>query len=192
MPVNSLLLLHHSLSHYVKSTQHTNPAGKTTLLDVTNPPPKLMGPILFDAVLTPNRSLKHAASRILMGVAGIIFLLGSTIFSLAGAWPISGFFCIEFIVLYLAFRACSQKLQLKETISLRPNNLTIERITANGTKTSWHFRPYWLRITLRNRNSREGQLVLSSEGQSVQIGSFLSKNEQISLATALQKALGRS
>ena len=175
----------------MKLTQHTNLAGKTTLLDPI-PSPLPTGPLLFDAVLTPNRSLKQLAANVLLGAAGIIFFLGSTIFSLAGAWPISGFFCIEFVVLYLAFRTCSKKLQSKEMISLRPNNLTVERITANGTKSSWHFQPYWLRITLRNQNSNQGQLVFSSGGQSVQVGSFLSRNDQISLATALQKALGRS
>tara|TARA_A100001037_G_scaffold299826_1_gene326242 strand:- start:1882 stop:2409 length:528 start_codon:yes stop_codon:yes gene_type:complete len=174
----------------VLSTQHANPTGKTLLLDPIKPPLQT-GPLLFGAVLTPNQSLKKPAAKVLLGTAGVIFFLGSTIFSLAGAWPISGFFCIEFIVLYLAFRACSKKLQRKEIISLRPHNLTIERITANGTKSSWHFQPYWLRITLRNQNSNQGQLVFSSGGQSVQVGSFLSKNDQISLAAALQEALRR-
>ena len=155
-------------------------------------PPLPTGPLLFDAVLTPNRSLEKPAAKILLSAAGVIFFLGSTIFSLAGAWPISGFFCIEFVVLYLAFRACSKKLQSKEIILLRPNDLTVERITANGTRSSWHFQPYWLRITLRNQNSNQGQLVFSSGGQSVNVGSFLSKNDQISLALELQKALGRS
>ena len=155
-------------------------------------PPLPTGPLLFDAVLTPNRSLEKPAAKILLGAAGVIFFWGSTIFSLAGAWPISGFFCIEFVVLYLAFRACSKKLQSKEIILLRPNDLTVERITANGTRSSWHFQPYWLRITLRNQNSNQGQLVFSSGGQSVNVGSFLSKNDQISLALELQKALGRS
>tara|TARA_B100001123_G_scaffold382884_1_gene454354 strand:- start:2076 stop:2591 length:516 start_codon:yes stop_codon:yes gene_type:complete len=171
----------------VKSTQHTNPTEKTLLLEPIKPSLPT-GRLLFDAVLTPNRSLKNPTAKILLGAAGVIFFLGSTIFSLAGAWPISGFFCIEFVVLYLAFRACSKKLQSKEIISLRPNTLTVERISANGNRSSWHFQPYWLRITLRN----QGQLVFSSGGQSVQVGAFLSKNDKISLAAALQKALGRS
>ena len=162
------------------------------MLDSITPPPELKGTLLFAAVLTPNQSIKKPALYVLTGVTGMVFVLGSTIFSLAGAWPISGFFFIEFFALYLAFRVCSRKLQLKEVISLRPNNLTVERITANGSRTSWHFQPYWLRITLPSEASKHGQLTLSSGTRSVQVGSFLSRDDQFSFAAALQKALGRS
>ena len=49
-------------------------------------------PVLFAAVLTPNRSLNRGKIRLFTTLLGFIFCLGSGVFILAGAWPISGFF----------------------------------------------------------------------------------------------------
>jgi len=149
-------------------------------------------PVLFAAVLTPNRSLNRGKIRLFTTLLGFIFCLGSGVFILAGAWPISGFFCLEFLVLYLAFRACDRQGNVKETVSLGHDILTVERITADGRKTTWQFQPYWLQIGLRQETCSRGYLTLSSRGKSMQLGSFLSPTEQNSLAQALKQALRRS
>jgi len=152
----------------------------------------LANPVLFAAELTPNRSLNRGTIRLFTTLLGFIFCLGSGVFILAGAWPISGFFCLEFLVLYLAFRACDRQGNVKETVSLGHDILTVERITADGRKTTWKFQPYWLQIGLRQETWSRSYLTLSSRGESVQLGSFLSPAEQNSLAQALEQALRRS
>lgn len=152
----------------------------------------LANPVLFAAVLTPNRSLNRGQIRLFTTLLGFILCLGSGVFILAGAWPISGFFCVEFLVLYLAFRACDRQGNVKETVSLGHDILTVERITADGRTTTWQFQPYWLQIRLREETCSRGYLTLSSGGKSMQLGSFLSPTEQNSLAQALEQALRRS
>jgi uncharacterized membrane protein len=150
------------------------------------------GPVLFNAVLTPNQPLPSQTLRLFMAILGGIFFAGSCTFIWLGAWPISGFFCLEFLVFCLATRACCRRSRLVETVSLCRDLLTVERINPAGTKTTWHFQPYWLQISLKQKVGRPGELTLSARGKSIRLGSFLSANEQTSLAHALETALRRA
>jgi uncharacterized membrane protein len=116
----------------------------------------------------------------------VLFFLGSSLFILVGAWPVSGPFSIEFGILCFAFRACNQQGRLKETASLGRNSLTVERITPDGGKTIWLFQPYWLQIKLHQNPCSRGYLTLSFGEKSMQLGSFLSPTEQSSLTRALE------
>ncbi len=118
-------------------SKETPETGITSVGD----PPGSRGPVLFNAVLTPNQPLNWQTLRLFMAILGTIFCAGSCAFSLLGAWPISGFFCLEFLVLYLAVRTCYRKSRLVETVSLCRDMLTVERIGHTGTKTTWYFQP---------------------------------------------------
>src|SRR5512143_689515 len=61
-------------------------------------------PLLFDAILTPYRSLSPRGFAILMGIAGVIgFGFGASFIAL-GAWPIFGFCGAEWLLFYIFFR----------------------------------------------------------------------------------------
>ena len=61
--------------------------------------------VLFEARLSPHRSLSFTGFTILMLVlAGISLAIGIT-FLMMGAWPVFGFFGLDVALVWLAFRA---------------------------------------------------------------------------------------
>ena len=55
----------------------------------------------------------------------------------------------------------------------------------------WRFQPYWLRVDIDRPVTHESQLVLSSQGKRLKIGSFLPPDERFELAEALTGALSK-
>ena len=145
--------------------------------------------LLFDAVLTPYRSLSPRGFAILMGTAGVIgFAFGASFIAL-GAWPIFGFCGAEWLLFYLFFRLNYRAARLQERIRMSHDLVTVERRDPRGRVKSWSFQPYWLRVEMDDPPEHESQLSLTSHGKRLTIGRFLSPPERYELAQALRAAL---
>ena len=144
---------------------------------------------LFDAVLTPHRSLGPRGFIILMtAVCGVSFAAGLA-FYLMGAWPVVGFLGLDVLLIFLAFRANYRSARMYEHLELTPGRLTVERVSYYGEHKTWKFEPYWLRLELDRPGEHDSRLRLSSHGRSVTVGSFLSPEEREAFAKALGSAL---
>ena len=144
---------------------------------------------LFDAILQPNTSLKPRGFMLLMvAIASVSFVAGM-IFMLVGAWPVLGFFGLDVAVIYLAFKANYRWARIYETVRLTPDSLLVERISPSGKVQRWRFQPYWLKVQIDRPVKHDSQLVLSSHGKRLKIGSFLSPDERVEVANALKDAL---
>src|SRR5215468_7743759 len=146
-------------------------------------------PVLFDAILTPHRSLSAPGFAILMSVVAAVNVGLGVSFMLRGAWPIFGFCGLDVLLFYAMFRLNYRSARMFERIRLLPDELIVERHDARGRKESWSFQPYWLRIAMDDPPEHHSQLVLSSHGRSLTIGRFLSASERFDLALALRRAL---
>ena len=146
-------------------------------------------PLLFDAVLTPYRSLSPRGFAILMGTAGAIGFVFGACFIMLGAWPIFGFCGAEWLLFYLFFRLNYRAARMHERIRMTHDVVTIERHDPRGKIQSWTFQPYWLRIEMDDPPAHESQLSLTSHGKRLTIGRFLSPPERYDLAQALRAAL---
>ncbi|MEX2200039.1 MAG: DUF2244 domain-containing protein [Dongiaceae bacterium] len=148
-------------------------------------------PALFDAVLTPHRSLSPAGFAILMtAIAGVGFV-GGMAFLLAGAWPVTGFGAIEIGLFYLLFRLNYRSARIRERVRLTANALEIERRLQDGSVRRWSFQPYWLKVSIADPPDTDSRLTLSSHGKSLSIGAFLSPDERLEFANALRAELVR-
>ena len=146
-------------------------------------------PVLFDAILTPYRSLSPRGFAILMGTAGLIgFAFGAGFIAL-GAWPIFGFCGLEWLLFYVFFRLNYRAARLQERIRMTAQAVTVERKDPRGRVQSWSFQPYWLRVELDDPPAHESQLARASHGRRLTIGTFLSPVERQELARALRAAL---
>ena len=148
---------------------------------------------LFETTLYPHRSLPIQAFWILLtGVALVSFTLG-LVFAAAGAWPILGFFGLDVLLFYLAFRYNYRAGRLCEHIQLFQNEIIIRRIHPNGRVQEWRMQPNWLQITAipssEALKAPTPEIRLRSHGRSIGIGRFLTDDERISLADALKRAL---
>lgn len=145
---------------------------------------------LFDAILTPNRSLPRAGFLVLMAAVVAISTGLGTWFVLNGAWPIFGFFGLDAALLYLAFRWNYRAGRLTETVRLTPDELIVRRVTARGQRREWRFNPYWVRVEIDEPAEHGAPLMLASHGERVEVGAFLSPEERLEFARALEAALG--
>jgi uncharacterized membrane protein len=145
--------------------------------------------VLFDAVLVPHRSLGPGGFWLLMAlISGLSFVSG-VFFVLRGAWPVSGYFGLDVLLVYLAFKASYRSARLYETVKLTDQALIVERVGPKGQRHTWRFQPYWLRIEMDDPPEHNSQLRLTSHGRSLAIGSFLAPEERHELAEALRGAL---
>ncbi len=144
---------------------------------------------MFDAVLVPHRSLGPLGFLVLMIVVSAISFFAGLFFLLEGAWPVFGFFGLDVLLIYVAFRSSYRSAHLYETIRLTRSELSVERRLPGGHVHRWTFQPYWLRVQLEERPLSNGALTLSSHGRAVAVGSFLSPGERSDLAKALRSAL---
>lgn len=148
-------------------------------------------PILFEALLTPHRSLGPRGFLLLMGaIAGVAFTAGLA-FALMGAWPVFGFMGLEVLLVYGAFRINYRRAAAFERLELTRERLTVRRVDARGAEKTWRFQPYWLRVEIADPPEPGSPLSLRSHGRSLAIGGFLSAEERLALARTLQAELAK-
>jgi uncharacterized membrane protein len=145
----------------------------------------------FRAVLTPHRSLGPLAFVLVMSAVSLVSFLAGLYFYAIGAWPVMGFFGLDVILLYVAFRLNYRDARSAEIVELSEDGLTLRKIAASGKSASWQFNPAWVRLDLAERSSGECVLTLSSAGQSVRLARELSDPERRELASALGDAIAR-
>ena len=144
---------------------------------------------IFAATLEPHRSLSPRGFVILMtAIAGVAFGAGLA-FALVGAWPVLGFFGLDVLLIYVAFKASYRSGRMHETLLLTENALTVERVGPGRRHRSWRFQPYWLRVEMDDPPEHESQLTLASHGRRLVVGAFLTPEERLELAQALGAAL---
>ena len=145
----------------------------------------------FETVLRPHRSLSpHGFLCLMLVVAGVSFVTGVA-FVMLRAWPVTGFFALDALLIYGAFRLSYRSGRMRETIRLVGDDVTIERVGVRGEVQHWRFQAFWLRIRLIEIGSRDNRLLLASHGRELAVGSFLTSDERRALAAGLDAALTR-
>lgn len=146
-------------------------------------------PVLFDAVLHPHCSLSPRGFRIFMVVLGSVSLALGLVFLARGAWPIFGFYGLEVAIIYWALRASYRKAERFEQVRLTDTVLTVDQADRRGRRRVLSVPPHWLRVSIEDSIRHESQVRLSSHGQAVVVGAFLSPEERLDFANALRRAL---
>ncbi|HLJ19561.1 MAG TPA: DUF2244 domain-containing protein [Stellaceae bacterium] len=159
-------------------------------MDGSTPLETRASPVFFDAVLYPHRSLPPRGFLVLMLVLGAVSFAAGVSFVLIGAWPIFGYFGLDVLLVYLAFRASYRSARMHEWVRLTEEALTVERVGQRGDRRRWQFQPFWLRVVLEERDETN-RLVLASHGRELVVGGFLAPAERKRLAVALKSALHR-
>ena len=144
---------------------------------------------VFRAVLYPHRSLSPRGFLILMSVIGAISFTAGLVFWWMGAWPVFGFFGLDVLLVYLAFRANYRTARAFEWIELDRKSLKLTRCDPKGRKVSFGFNPYWVRVLLSEDRNGQANLALTSHGKTIEFGRFLNDEERREFASILQDRL---
>lgn len=145
----------------------------------------------FDAVLYAHPSLSPRGFLLFMAALCLIGFTTGTLFLIAGAWPVMGFFGLDVLLVYIAFRINYRRQRMFETLLLTDEALLVERVRPGRRTERWRFQPYWLRVVIDDAPRRVSALNLKSHGNTLEIGAFLTAGEKLDVARALREALGR-
>lgn len=144
-------------------------------------------------VLHPHRSLSPRGFVILMSFISAVSFVAGMAFLLMGAWPVFGFFGLDVLLIYLAFKLNFRAGRLYETIDISPSKLVLTRVHPAGRCDTFEFNPYWARVRLLENLPGGGTaLALAAQGREERFGRFLTDDERRALADALTGALLRA
>ena len=147
-------------------------------------------PELFSALLTPHRSLNRTGFLVLMAFLSVVSFAAGLAFLLMGAWPVFGFFGLDVLVIYWAFRINFRRAKASEEIRVTPSELRVRRVSHRGHVVEFVLNPLWVQLD-QKIHAEYGieKLYLLSKGRRVAIASFLGPDEKASFAKALTAAL---
>ncbi|MDE8346411.1 MAG: DUF2244 domain-containing protein [Acidocella sp.] len=151
-------------------------------------PPRL----LFEAVVSPHRSLSRRALKTVFGLMVCASLMVTLLMFILGAWPVIGFngadIALAGFLLWLNMRAA----RAREVISLSEAALDVTRTDVNGRRVSFSLPAYWLKVVLHERPGTVPKLLLTARGTSVELAHQLGEAPKRDLAAALTAALHRA
>jgi uncharacterized membrane protein len=147
-------------------------------------------PELFSALLTPHRSLNRAGFLAVMAFVCVVSFAAGLAFLLMGAWPVLGFFGLDALAIYWAFRINFRRAKASEEIVVTPSELRLRRVSHRGHVMEFVLNPLWVQLD-RKTHAEFGieNLYLVSRGRRIAIASFLTPDEKASFANALVGAL---
>ena len=149
-------------------------------------------PVLFETLLVPHCSLSGTGFTVVM-VAVIVASAAIGIgFSMVGAWPVIGFFGLDVLLIYGAFRMGYRAARRREHIRVSASRIEIHTIDPAGQGRSTVLQTYWLQVELQPGPAGRLKLVLRSHGREVELGAFLGPDEKAALAASLSRVLGES
>lgn len=155
-------------------------------MDETNAPDEPF----FRAQLTPHRSLGRTGFLVIMCALTVGWLVTGVVFLLEGAWPVLGFFGLDVVALYIAFRLNYRAARIHEEVALSRTSLDIRKVAASGRAEEHRFNPFWTRFSIsRHQEIGITSMTVEARGKRVVIGGFLNPDDRESFATAFSRAL---
>ncbi len=125
-----------------------------------------------------------------MAFVSVVSFAAGVVFWLMGAWPVFGFFGLDVLAIYWAFRVNFRRANATEQISITPSELRVRRVSHRGHVAEWVLNPLWVRLDQKiHAEFGIEKLYLVSRGRRISIASFLGADEKASFAKALTAAL---
>jgi uncharacterized membrane protein len=158
-----------------------------TIVDETN---TINSEPVFNAVLTPYRSLGRTGFVILVAVTLAITLFNVIFFLVADALPVAMFFGIDILLLYGAFWLNYRSARAREEVSVSRTELAIRKVAPSGRTRVSRYNPFWARFQV-DRHEEFGitGMAVTEKGRRTTLGSFLNPDDRESFARAFTAAL---
>lgn len=145
---------------------------------------------IFSALLTPHRSLNRTGFLAVMLFLSVVSFVTGLVFLMMGAWPVFGFFGLDVLVIWWAFKVNFRAARASEEIMVTPSELRVRRVSDRGQVAEWTFNPLWVRLDMEiDEDFGIEHLYLISRGHQIQIARFLGPDEKTSFYKGLLEAL---
>jgi uncharacterized membrane protein len=150
-------------------------------MSVTHPP-------VFEALIVPYRSLTPRGMLFVAGGLSVVIIASALRFWLWGAWPVVAFSLVEVPMLIVLLLVNQRRARANELIMLDATRLTVVRSDPAGRRKQEELPAAWLRVDLDEERGLS-RLVLSSRGQTCEVGAFLHEPDRQALFDALAAAI---
>ncbi len=158
----------------------------------TGAPPEIGGPFFLDAEVRPNRSLPNVGFIALMAALIAISFTAGLAFALKGAWPVFGFFGLDVLLVWLAFRWSYRDGRRLEQVQITREEIRVRRRWPTGHARWYRLPAAWARVEIDGEGEPDVQTRLAVSGKHLIIGAVLSPKEREALGAAVREALERA
>jgi uncharacterized membrane protein len=148
--------------------------------------------LYFDAEIRPNRSLPNPGFYALIAAVAVISFSAGIAFMMIGAWPVLGFFGLDVLLVWLAFKLSYRDGRRREIIQITAEEIRVARRSPFGHLTAFRLPAAWTQVEIAGAGEPDVQARLTAMGKSLIIGAMLSPKERESLAEAVREALQRA
>ena len=148
--------------------------------------------VYFDATLTPNTALSPRAFLIVMSLVGAMSFLGGIMFLSMGAFPVIGWFGLDALAIWYAFRKNFQNLAEETRVRITADTIRLRHVRPGKEPREASLPTAFTRLSLAQPARGPGELRLAYGQTAYAIGRFLSPRERKSLHDAIAAAITKA
>ena len=134
----------------------------------------------------------QSSSKLVFITLGIVLMFWSILFSLfliaQGAWPVSIFLGIEYLVIVFLVRIYFKENNINEQISIDEREISIKKFKNDKLFYSSNFNTYWSKIFFQ-RQKNKSKLSIRESGKETELASFLHADLKEKLYSKIKKYL---
>jgi len=145
--------------------------------------------IYLDEALRPNASLSRRASLIVMSVVGLFSFAGGVLYLTVGAWPVFGFFGLDMLAIWLAFRFSFRAQEQVTYVRVDSDCLRLWHKQRGKEDKTADLPTAFVRVELETPITPHTHLHIAYGDRAFVIGRFLAPKDRAKLANRLRAAL---
>ena len=145
--------------------------------------------IYFDATLTPNRSLSPRAFTVVMAIVVAMSFIAGLSFVSMGAFPVIGFFGLDALAIWFAFRWSFRNLKQETRVRITAEQIELLHERPGAEPRTANLPTAFTKVQLEYPDRRPSVLKLTYGGTAWVIGRFLTPSERKSLKEAMERAI---
>ena len=118
----------------------------------------------------------QSSSKSVFLILGIILMLWSILFSIflisQGAWPVSIFLGLEYLVIVFLIRIYFKEKKINDQVIIDQNKISIKKFKDNKLFYSSEFSTYWSKVFF-SKQKNKSKLSIKESGRETNLASFL-------------------
>ena len=141
--------------------------------------------------LAPNCSLTPAGARLFFASICAFSLMVALFFAAQGFWPVLLCWALEMLALGLALHSVMQRRFYTQTVLVTESRISLVTRSPSG-EAKQEFARHWAKVKLRSPRARRhpSRLMIESRGLAFEVGSFLTEDDRLRLASRLRGLVG--
>ena len=140
-------------------------------------------------MITRNSSLSSSQIKLIVGFIAIVLGMIGIVFYSQGVWMVLPFAGFELLAVSAAFYCCLRHKHDFELVEIDRHHIQVKRQVASREQT-YEFQTHWTKVFLEMTTGwYPSKLWMTSKGQQVELGQWLTDPERQLLATRLKNLI---